>query len=82
MAIGIHLARRGKKNAPCYAIVVADTRVKRDGAYIDRLGTYAPRDKKQKVVLNHEKASYWVGQGARLSETVKSIFRKEGLLKK
>lgn len=82
MAIGIRLTRKGMINKPSYAIIVADTRKRRDGAYIERIGTYDPRSKDKKVVLNKEKALYWLKQGSRVSDTVRSIFRKEGLLKK
>ena len=82
MAIGIRLTRKGKINKPSYAIIVADTRKRRDGAYIERIGTYDPRSKDKKVVLNKEKALYWLKQGPRVSDTVRSIFRKEGLLRK
>lgn len=80
MAIGIRLTRHGKRGAPCYSIVVSDTRTRRDGRYIDKIGTYQPRNATQKVVVDKELAQYWLKQGPRLSQTVKSILHKEGLV--
>lgn len=72
--VKIRLTRTGKKNAPSYRIVVMDARVRRDGAYIEKLGHYAPlRDEE---VVNVERAEYWIARGAQPSSTVSDIIRR------
>jgi small subunit ribosomal protein S16 len=79
MAIVIRLKRIGTKKRPCYRIVVADSRSPRDGAFIEELGTYGPRENPPFLTLNKERAEYWIGVGARPSLTVKSLFKKQNL---
>jgi len=74
MSVAIRLSRVGKKNAPMYRVVVKDSRAKRDGAYIENLGTYNPI-KHQVVQFNEERVNYWVSQGAVVSDAVKKIHR-------
>lgn len=79
MAVKIRLARIGKKNAPFYRIVAIDSRKKRDGAFLEDLGTYDPL--KTKLVHFHEdRINHWISLGAQPSETVKKLHRmhKEG----
>ena len=78
----IRMARKGKLNIPSYAIVVVDKRVARQSAYLERLGTYSPRSKSQKVILKKDRIDYWMGQGAKVSDTVLSLLRRQGFLKK
>jgi small subunit ribosomal protein S16 len=77
MAVAIRLRREGSKNRPFYRIVVADSRHRRDGRFIEMIGTYDPMKKSDdNAVLDLPKADAWLGKGARASETVASIIRK------
>ena len=76
MAVRIRMKRIGTKNTPVYRIVVADSRSPRDGKFIEELGTYHPQKKDQNVVLNVERAQYWIDRGAQPTETVASFLRK------
>lgn len=75
MAAVIRLARRGKRNDPYYHVVVADKAKPRDGRFIEVLGTYDPCNKEQKFVGKKERLEYWLGKGARPSETVSHLLR-------
>ena len=81
MAIVIRLSRQGRKNRPHYRVGVFDARTRRDGPPIEYLGHYDPLvdDEEKKVTLDVERAKYWLGQGARVSETVRSFLRKRGV---
>lgn len=81
MAVRIRLRRQGRKKAPTYRIIVADSRSPRDGKFIEILGQYAPRSGEQAVQLNAERANYWLDNGAQPSDTVRSLLRKAGVLK-
>lgn len=72
MAVKIRLSRFGKKHAPVYRIVATDSRKKRDGQYLENLGTYNPI-KHELVKFNEERLNYWVSQGAAISDAVKKI---------
>lgn len=74
MAVKIRLRRVGKRNAACHRIVVADGRSPRDGRFIENIGTYDPRGKKESIDL--ERAEYWLSQGAQPSETVAAIIKR------
>jgi small subunit ribosomal protein S16 len=77
MAVAIRLRREGSKNRPFYRIVVADSRSRRDGRFIEMIGTYDPMKKgDDNSVLDLPKADAWLSKGARASETVASIIRK------
>lgn len=82
MALKIRLARHGRKKAPFYAIVVADSRAPRDGNYIEKVGIYDPRlakDNEKRVVLNNERIQHWMGVGAQPSDRVAYFIGKAGL---
>lgn len=82
MAISIRLSRGGRKKRPHYSIVVADSRMPRDGRFIEKVGTYNPllaKDDERRVVLNGERITYWLGEGAQASERVASFLGKAGL---
>ncbi len=81
MATKIRLKRMGAKKNPFYRIVVADSRAPRDGRFIDEIGTYNPNTNPATVDINAEKAQKWIGTGAQPSDTVKSLFKKAGVLK-
>lgn len=75
MAVKIRLSRLGKKNRPYWRIVAVDSRKKRDGAFLDNLGTYDPL-KHQLVQLHSERVQDWIKKGAVCSDTVKRIIRR------
>lgn len=70
MAVKIRLARHGARKAPYYRIVVADSRARRDGRYIEQVGTYNPLTEPKKVTMDLEKIDTWIAQGAKPTETV------------
>jgi small subunit ribosomal protein S16 len=81
MAVRIRLRRVGRKKAPAYRIVVADSRSPRDGRFIEIIGQYAPRQGDQAIALKADRVNYWLDNGAQPSDTVRSLLRKAGLLK-
>ncbi len=72
----IRLRREGTKNRPFYRIVAADQRNRRDGRFLEILGTYNPLKEDDKVVLNLEATNKWIANGAQPSETVASLIKK------
>lgn len=80
MATKIRLQRHGRKAAPYFHIVVADSRSKRDGKFIEKLGSYNPNFDPAVVTLDFDTAVKWVGVGAEMSDTARSILSKEGVL--
>lgn len=74
MAVKVRLSRIGTKHVPFYRVVVVDGRKKRDGAYLDNLGTYDAL-KTTVLSLDVEKLEAWVSKGAILSETVQKIYK-------
>ena len=82
MAVKLRLTRMGKKKQPTYRVVAIDSRTKRDGEYIELIGTYNPLTKPATVKLNEEVALKWLGQGAIPSDTVKNLFKEAGIMKK
>ena len=80
MSLKIRLARGGAKKRPFYRIVVADSRKKRDGKFIEKLGIYNPNQDPAFVDLNFDSAVKWVATGAEISDTARSILSKEGVL--
>jgi len=75
----IRLKRIGAKKSPFYRIVVADARSPRDGRFVEELGNYDPMSKK--FVVDGEKALTWIKNGAQPTETVRSLLKKNGVLK-
>ena len=76
MALKIRLTRIGTKNRPFYRVVVTESRSRRDGRFIEKLGFYDPTKKTEEFDLNHERALYWIQRGAKPSETVRSLMKK------
>ena len=74
--VKIRLQREGKKKAPFYHIVVADSRSPRDGKIIDQIGTYNPMVEPSEIVLDKEKVEKWIKNGAKPTETVKRLIEK------
>ena len=80
MAVKIRLRRMGAKKAPFYRIVVADSRFPRDGRFIEEIGTYNPLAEPSEVKIDAEKANKWIKNGAQPTDTVKSLFKKNGIM--
>jgi len=76
MAVRIRLTRLGRKKKPFYRIVVADSECKRDGKFLDVVGTYDPLQDPVVVKVDNAKLEDWMGRGALPSTTVKSILKK------
>ena len=77
MAVSIRLRREGAKNRPYYRVVVADSRSPRDGKFIEIIGTYDPKQTGQNSSFNIERAEYWISKGAKPSDTVRSLIKKQ-----
>ena len=73
--LAISLMRMGAKKRPFYRVVVKEKRSKRDGAYLENLGTYDPLADPADVRLNHDRLQYWIGVGAQPTETVASLIK-------
>ena len=75
----IRLSRGGSKNRPFYNVVVADSRCRRDGRFIERVGFYNPvaTEKDEALRLNQERINYWTDTGAQLSDTVARLVKKQ-----
>ena len=82
MAVKLRLKRMGAKQKPFYRIVAADSRTKRDGKFLENVGTYNPVKNPAEVKVDEEKALYWLKKGAIPTETVRNILSKEGIMKK
>ncbi len=82
MAVKLRLLRMGKKRSPFYRIVAADSRTKRDGKYIELVGTYNPVADPAEFKINEEVALKWLSNGAQPTDTVKSLLSKAGINKK
>lgn len=81
MAVKIRLKRLGKKKAPFYRIIVADSRSPRDGKFIEEIGTYDPTTEPSTVKVNEELAQKWLSNGAQPTETVAKLFKAAGVSK-
>lgn len=81
MAVKIRLKRMGKKKAPFYRIVVADSRSPRDGKFIEEIGTYDPNQEPSLFKVNEEAAKKWLGSGAQPTEVVGKLFKLAGIEK-
>ena len=80
MAVKIRLRRMGAKKAPCYRIVVADSRYPRDGRFIEEIGYYNPMTEPAEVNVDADKAKKWITNGAQPTETVKDLLKKSGVI--
>ncbi|NLX35764.1 MAG: 30S ribosomal protein S16 [Chloroflexi bacterium] len=78
--VRIRLRRVGSKGQPSYRIVVADQRSPRDGRFIENIGHYNPRTEPNTVVIDAERAQYWLSQGAQPSEAVARLFKNAGVV--
>ena len=85
MAMKIRLARGGSKKRPHYAIVAADSRMPRDGRFIEKLGTYnpmLPKDSEDRVKMDIERVKYWLGEGAQPTDRVLRFLDAAGIAKR
>lgn len=80
MATRIRLQRHGKKGNAIFHLVVADSRAKRDGKFIEKLGTYNPNTNPATININFESTLKWVGTGAEMTETARAILSYKGVL--
>ena len=80
MAVKMRLRRMGKKKAPTYRVVVADSRSPRDGRFIEEIGFYNPGTEPATVQIDAEQASKWISNGAGPTETVRSRLKKSGII--
>lgn len=78
--VSLRLQRHGRKRKPYYHIVAADQRSPRDGRIIERIGSFSPTDNPVLREVDADRAIYWLKNGAKPSDTVRSIFKKEGIL--
>ncbi|MEE4187090.1 MAG: 30S ribosomal protein S16 [Roseobacter sp.] len=85
MAMKIRLARGGSKKRPFYRIVAADSRMPRDGRFIEKLGTYnplLPKDSEERVKMDAERIQYWISQGAQPTDRVARMLEAAGVKEK
>ncbi len=80
--VKIRLRRVGTKNSPSYRLAVADSRAPRDGAFINIIGHYNPLTNPATVVIDEEKALYWLRQGAQPTAAAARLLSKAGILEK
>lgn len=81
MAVHLRLARAGRHKVPFYRLVAADSRMPRDGRYLEVLGTYDPLKHPPVTQLKQERVLDWLGKGAQPSVTVRTLLRRSGLWK-
>jgi len=82
MAVKLRLKRMGSKKKPVYRIVAIDSHTKRDGEYIELVGTYNPLTEPKTVKVNEEVALKWLKNGAQPSDTVRNLLSDAGVMKK
>ena len=85
MSMKIRLARGGSKKRPFYSIVATDSRMPRDGRFLEKLGTYAPmlaKDSEDRVKMDMERVQYWLGQGAQPTDRVARFLEAAGVREK
>ena len=76
MALRIKLARGGSAHNPVYRIVVGEASVKRDGKFVEWIGTYSPKAARGQLKIKLDRADYWMGVGAKPTDTVRSLINK------
>jgi len=85
MAMKIRLARGGSKKRPFYRIVAADSRMPRDGRFIEKLGTYNPllaKDSEERVKMDMDRVKHWLGEGAQPTDRVSRMLEAAGVIAK
>ena len=82
MAVKLRLKRMGAKKRPFYRVVAADSRSPRDGKFIELVGTYNPITEPAEIKINEEIALKWLRNGGEPTDTVRDLFKKQGIMKK
>ena len=85
MSMKIRLARGGSKKRPFYTIVAADSRMQRDGRFIEKLGVYNPllaKDSEDRIKMNLERVQYWIAQGAQPTDRIARFLEAAGVMAK
>ncbi|MBI1920717.1 MAG: 30S ribosomal protein S16 [Geobacter sp.] len=82
MAVKIRLARGGAKKKPYYQIVIADERCRRDGRFIEKVGSYDPNQNPAMIKLEETKALEWLNKGVQPTDTVRQLLKKAGIWQK
>ncbi|GBE40700.1 MAG TPA: 30S ribosomal protein S16 [Nitrospirae bacterium] len=77
--VKIRLTRKGAKKKPFYRVIVTDSRVRRDGPFLEIIGTYDPMTDPSDINIDTERAKYWLGVGARPSSTVTKLLKISGM---
>lgn len=77
--VKIRLTRKGAKKKPFYRVIVAESRKRRDGPFIEIIGTYDPLKEPSEIKIDTERAKYWIGCGAQPSSTVSKLLKISGL---
>jgi small subunit ribosomal protein S16 len=72
----VRMRKAGSKKRPFFRVVVTDSRTARDSSFVEIVGHYNPRTKPAKVTIDRERIGYWVGKGARLSDTVRTLLAR------
>ena len=80
MATKLRLQRHGKKGKPFYHMVAADARAKRDGRFIEKIGTYNPNTNPATIEIQHDGALYWLGVGAQPTDTARALLKHTGAI--
>lgn len=80
MAVKMRLRRMGKKKAPSYRVVIADSRSPRDGRFIEEIGFYDPCTEPATIKIDADKAKAWISNGALPTDTVRSLLKKSGIV--
>lgn len=80
MSVKLRLTRMGRKKRPFYRIVATDSRARRDGKYLEKIGTYNPLSHPAEIDINKELALKWLAQGAQPSPTVRNFLSKQGIM--
>ncbi|MBN2906531.1 MAG: 30S ribosomal protein S16 [Rhodobacteraceae bacterium] len=85
MALKLRLARGGSKKRPFYRIVVADSRMPRDGRFIEKIGTYNPllaKDSEERIKMDLDRVKHWMGEGAKPTDRVARMLEAAGVIEK
>ncbi|MHB8881687.1 MAG: 30S ribosomal protein S16 [Thermodesulfovibrionales bacterium] len=77
--VKIRLTRMGAHKKPFYRMIVTDSRARRDGPFIEILGTYDPLKEPSEIKIDLEKAKYWIGKGAQPTDTARKLMQRAGL---
>lgn len=77
--VKIRLTRMGAHKKPFYRIIVADSRARRDGPFVEVIGTYDPKKEPSEIKVDLERAKHWIGEGAQPTVTVKKLLLRAGM---